>query len=207
MHYLNHAILRVTLIIAGIALLLIAAFQIFYNDEPAPTGKQPTSGQLNIVQTADGKPELRQCLVIKVYDGDSIGCDFNEDGKITNDSEKIRLLGIEAPEMHYSKKLKKRHLPEQDQPFALKAKQYITEQVMKQSVFVETDVKQQDRYQRTLAYVYLDPHRDMMLNEMLVSRGLAKCFFIEPNHRYNDMLTQSEKDAKSEHLGLWDKAH
>jgi endonuclease YncB( thermonuclease family) len=44
------------------------------------------------------------CHVLTVYDGDTLGCDLNGNGRIERPQEEVRLLGIDTPEMHYSRK-------------------------------------------------------------------------------------------------------
>ena len=37
-------------------------------------------------------PQPKRCKVIKVYDGDTLACDFNHNGKLETSTERVRLL-------------------------------------------------------------------------------------------------------------------
>ena len=138
------------------------------------------------------------CVLLKVYDGDTVGCDLNGDHWIDNPGEHIRLLGIDAPEMHYSKKNK----TGVDQPFALEATNWIS-RYLRQTLYLEFDTRRIDRYGRLLAFIYTTPKAEVSLNEMLVSDGLAVTMFIPPNHKYDDRLQELSAQACHLHKGLW----
>lgn len=151
-------------------------------------------------QSADeALPPLVSCQVVVVYDGDTFGCDFDGDGKVTHAGEKVRLLGIDAPEMHYSRK----NTTGQDEPYAKAGTQLVEELVLHRRVYLEFDEERYDIYDRTLAYVYLDPKRQTMLNTLLLEKGLAKVFFIRKSRRYEAEFHQLEEAAQAKRLNLW----
>ena len=138
------------------------------------------------------------CKVLSVYDGDTFACDLNQNGKIDKPKEQVRMVGIDTPEMHYSNKNK----TGEDEPGAKAASEF-TQQLLKgHKVFIERDLRPQDKYGRTLAYVYLE-NQSKSVNEQLLAKGLATHFFIPPNMRYESEFLEAETDAQNKQLGLW----
>lgn len=85
--------------------------------------------------------------------------------------------------------------PEKDQSFGLEAKEFTMSQLKGKSIQLE--VKEIDRYNRTVAYVKYDS-KD--LSEMLIINGLAwhyKKYSKKPH--YQDL----EDQAKIQKIGLW----
>lgn len=144
-------------------------------------------------------PKLTTCVVKVVYDGDTFGCDMDRDGRVTAQREHVRMLGIDASEMYYSRKNK----TGKNQPYAAEATRLVERLTMNQKVYLETDQQPLDKYNRTLAYVYLDGDRKTMLNQLLLEKGLAKILFIGKNRRYEAPFTQQESQARARHTGLW----
>lgn len=60
--------------------------------------------------------------------------------------------------------------------------------------------EKEDKYGRTLAWVYVD---DVLLQQHLVELGYAKVAFIYNDYLYNDTLLEAEKIAKEEKKGVW----
>ncbi|MFQ5862681.1 MAG: thermonuclease family protein [Candidatus Brocadiales bacterium] len=67
---------------------------------------------------------------------------------------------------------------------------------------LEFDAEKYDKYNRLLAYVYVD---DIFVNAMLVKRGLAKVMTVPPNVRYKKDFQQLEEEAKAANRGIWAK--
>ena len=155
-------------------------------------------------------PTLTACQVLLVFDGDTFACDLNGNHRIEKPREYIRLLGVDAPETHHSKRYQ--HDPEKagkDEPYAQEARAFVEEQTLKQIVYLQFDRQLQDRYGRMLAFVYLSEldaqaqRQYASLNEQLVSRGLAKTLFIPPNRLLKQRMEIAESEARSSHKGLW----
>lgn len=139
------------------------------------------------------------CRVLRVYDGDTFACDLNENGQVDPPHERIRLLGIDTPEMHYSKSNKTGN----NEPFAAEASQYAEQRLREGVVYLSFDLEQTDRYGRTLAHVYLTPDATETLNEELLREGLARVLFIPPNVQYRPQYRDAEREAKNNGRGLW----
>lgn len=118
---------------------------------------------------------------VAAYDGDTITVRIN--GKL----EKIRLLGIDTPEMG-------------QQPWGTKARDYTRSLVVGKQVRVETDVQQRDQYRRLLAYVYVG---DTFLNEAIIRSGHAMLLTYPPNVAKTDVLTRAQTAARNEGKGVW----
>ncbi len=117
---------------------------------------------------------------IKVVDGDT----FTD-----SEGNTIRLLGIDTPE--------------RGQPFAREAE--VALQLMLNSgsqMRYEYGKERRDRYQRTLAFVYVDT---VFVNERLVEEGLASAYFFEgqlANAAFQE-LCAAQRSALRLRVGIW----
>lgn len=121
--------------------------------------------------------------VVRVIDGDTIV--VSVDGQ----QYRLRYIGIDTPEMEPT--------PE---PFALEAAKTNENLLAGRTVYLEKDVSETDRYGRLLRYVWLD---GSMVNEMLVSWGMARAVAYPPDVRYHDRLLDAQREAQENHLGMW----
>ena len=125
--------------------------------------------------------------VEKVVDGDTIKIDL--DGKTTT----VRLIGVDTPESVHPNK-------EKNVPEGKQASDYTKYLVEDKYVYIEYGEEPYDRYDRILAYVYVD---NVMVNETLIKEGYAKVYTIKPNNKYEEYFKQLEEDAKNDNRGLW----
>lgn len=125
--------------------------------------------------------------VTRVIDGDTI------EVEIDGTAEKIRLIGIDTPESVH---------PDQDRnvPYGSIASAFTKEQLSGQSVGLEFDVQERDKYGRLLAYVYLG---GKMFNEILLEQGHAVVSTYPPNVKYVEQFTQLQQQAREQGVGLW----
>ena len=144
------------------------------------------------------------CRVLNVYDGDTLACDINGDGKIQKPKERIRLLAIDSPEMHYSKKNKSRNgSHSQNEPFAKEASLFLKKSLEDKVAYLEFDQKKTDPYGRTLAYVFEGPKTKLSICEKILLKGYATIMFIPPNTKYKSVFSQAETAARQKGLGVW----
>jgi micrococcal nuclease len=123
------------------------------------------------------------CRVVRIVDGDSIECVLQ--GK----RERIRLLGIDAPELR-------------QEPFGRRAKAFVQQVLpLRASVALEIDVRERDRYGRLLAYVWSDSAT--MINEAILRAGFALPYIEPPNVRYAKVLRGATASARAAGVGLW----
>jgi micrococcal nuclease len=157
-------------------------------------------------ETASTPIKRLSCRVLRVYDGDTLACDINRNGHVDKPEEEIRLLGIDSPEMHYSRKnstFGSAH--PQDEPFAAESSQWLTEHADGRVLFLEFDKREYDRYGRHLAYVYADNLSQQSVNEEALHSGYATTLFIGRNRRYQDRFEKAENEARQANRGLWKK--
>ncbi len=165
-------------------LLLIISFSLMCNSCNSKSGnrKADSSG----FSIPDTKGFL---LVTKIVDGDTFWVDNG-----TKKGEKIRLIGIDAPESRNAFNKKKGY-------YGKEAKEYLTNLLNGKSVRLENDVTQTDRYGRTLAYVYLQD--GTFVNAELVKNGYAMVMTIPPNVKYADEFVKHQQEARENNRGLW----
>lgn len=125
---------------------------------------------------------LEKMKVKYVIDGDTI---------ILSDNSKVRYIGINSPEMDKNGKV---------ECFAENAKNFNRQLVENQTVSLEKDISDKDKYGRLLRYIYLD---GTLINEILVSQGFAKTDIVPPDTKYASIIKQAQIDAQQDNRGLW----
>jgi endonuclease YncB( thermonuclease family) len=122
--------------------------------------------------------------VKKIYDGDTI---------LLENGTKVRLLGVNSPEVEYRNKLA--------QPFGEEAKQWLKEVLQGEKVRLEQDVEKKDKYGRTLAHVFTQARKHINLE--LVKKGLATVNVHPPGVKYTDELLLAQNQAEANKIGIW----
>ena len=122
-----------------------------------------------------------------VYDGDTI---------LLKTGEKVRYLGIDAPEMDYEAK--------ESEFLAIPSKDYNARLVNKKRVRLEFDQQKRDHYGRLLAYVFLEGGD--MVNALLLRQGFAHVMVNRPNLKYFSSLLDDQRRAMKAGLGIWSQA-
>ena len=122
--------------------------------------------------------------VKKIYDGDTIGAVL--DGRF----EKIRLIGIDAPEMD-------------QRPWGRKAKECLESLLaaVNSRISLEYDIERRDKYGRILGYIWLQDGR--MLNEEMLKKGFAVLFTCPPNVKYVMRFRAAQERARDNKIGIW----
>jgi micrococcal nuclease len=145
-------------------------------------------------QTNSSKAQNKQevnYLVTKVIDGDTFWV-RNVDGS----QEKVRLIGIDAPESRDTGKKKEGF-------YGKESKAYLTKLLINQKVRLELDVKPRDQYKRLLAYVYLAD--GTFVNAHLVKNGYAMVYTVPPNVKFSKDFLKLQIEARNKNQGLWKK--
>lgn len=153
---------------------------------------------LSLACTSCAKTDYAHVLVTKVFDGDTL--------RLAN-GEKVRLLGIDTPEMHESDKLyrdARRTGQDIGTIMALGRKSYqFTKQLVEgKKVRLEFNVKQRDKYGRLLAHVFI-LNTQLFLNAEILKQGYAEPMIIPPNLKYGDYFQGLYYEAKENKRGLW----
>lgn len=123
--------------------------------------------------------------VAKVIDGDTVHL---------KDGRKIRLIGIDTPEIG--------RRGEASQPYGLQAHDALA-QLLKNNkkIGLSYDRDKRDRYKRTLAYISLNDGQSV--EQILLSRGLARSIIVPPNDSRVNCYRRLETIARKAGMGIW----
>lgn len=133
------------------------------------------------------KPETAAALVDRVVDGDTLHVVVN------GQKETVRLLLVDTPET--------KHPDKPVEPFGPEASEFAKELLEGQTVRLEFDGPKRDKYDRLLAYVWID---DVLFNELLVENGLARVAYVyDPPYKHYDTIAAAENRAMKEKKGIW----
>lgn len=127
--------------------------------------------------------------VVNVVDGDTI------DVIVSNKTERIRMIGINTPETVDPRKTV--------ECFGKEASDRTKEILLGNSVYLESDLTQQDRdkYSRLLRYVYLSDGTNF--NLWLIKNGYAYEYTYNVPYKYQNDFKNAQKDATNNQQGLW----
>ncbi len=136
-------------------------------------------------------------LVTRAVDGDTL---------LLEDGERVRLIGIDTPEMHESNKLyRDAQRTKQDistiQRLGRRAYEFTKNLVEGKRVSLEFDVEKRDKYGRLLAYAYLKD--GTFVNAEIVKQGYASLMTYPPNVKYADLFVKLYQEARENRRGLW----
>lgn len=161
-------------------------------DKLSPTVQDLFDEEQNIQSPVLGSdvqvhPERVTARVVKVRDGDTIDVDFGNSNIKT-----VRYIGIDTPETVDPRKPL--------QCFGNEASNINKSLVQNQTVQLEKDVSETDKYGRLLRYVYLG---DILVNKYLVEEGFAHSSPYPPDIKYQEDLDSAEEEARVTSKGLW----
>ena len=122
--------------------------------------------------------------VIRVVDGDTIEIEGGE---------KVRYIGIDTPETVDPRKTV--------QCFGIEASKKNKELVEGKMVRLEKDITDRDKYNRLLAYVYLDNGKSF--NKYMIEEGYAYEYTYNNPYKYQDDYKTAEINAQINNKGLW----
>ena len=137
-----------------------------------------------LFSSCDAKPHYQQ--VKWVYDGDTL---------LLKDGRKIRIIGINTPEVAHHKK--------KGEPYGREATEALRA-LLKQSnnrIHLEIGAEKLDRYKRHLAHVFLPDNTDISL--WMLKNGWATTMIFPPNTRYIDDYQQAEQSAQKKKINIW----
>ena len=144
----------------------------------------------NIINTINNSNTTKiEVKYSKSVDGDT--AKFELDGKEIT----VRFLGIDTPETV--------HPTKGEEPYGKEASNY-TKQKLENADKIEIEyddnASETDKYERALVWVWVD---DTLLQEELISNGLARTYMLQDNYKYAWMLQENEEKAKEEKVGIW----
>jgi endonuclease YncB( thermonuclease family) len=134
-------------------------------------------------------PKAREAAqVAHVVDGDTVDL---------VDGRRIRLLGIDAPEVA--------HGDEPGGPFGNESRQWLRDRIEGRAVTLRYESRRTDRYGRTLAWLFTESGE--LINQQALETGRAKLLAdyglpldLEP------ALRQAEAQARVRELGVWKRS-
>lgn len=167
---------------------------------PPSVGKDNGNYKTSSLFSEDCLSDNKKVLVKAVCDGDTISLTNCKNDQKEN---KIRLIGIDAFEMG-------------QKPFGEKGRKFLADLVLNKKVCIELDKDKEDKYERTLGYVFVDGsevqgsrvHKSknhiFFINEELIKNGLAIVYNFPPNVKYVDRLKDAQTYARDNMLGIWE---
>ncbi len=127
--------------------------------------------------------------VIRVIDGDTIIVE------IEGVQEKVRLIGVETPEVVDTRKTV--------QCFGKEASEFTKNLLADARAHLESDMSQgdRDRYGRLLRYVFLAD--GTLLNKAIIAEGYGHEYTYRTPYRYQTEFKNAERSARESQKGLW----
>ena len=123
-------------------------------------------------------------LVNYINDGDTLTLE---------DDNRIRIIGINTPELGYKDK--------PDQPLATEARERLRSYLQNGNAFIVYDKEHHDKYGRVLAHVFDEQHNNV--GAELIREGLAFAISIPPNLGYRECYKDTEREARRAKRGIW----
>lgn len=124
-----------------------------------------------------GNATSQSATIRQVIDGDTV---------TLASGEKVRLLGIDTPEI--------------GEYFYEEASQRLRELVGNKQVRLEKDISETDRYGRLLRHIYVD---DVWINELMIAEGYAKFITYPPDVSHVETFKALQKEALENNRGMW----
>lgn len=125
--------------------------------------------------------------VVRVVDGDTI---------VLREIGKVRLIGVNTPETKDPRR--------PVQYFGKEASAFLTKLLNGKKVRLEYDQQRKDKFQRTLAYVYLEDQT--LINAKIIEDGYGFAFTRYPFQKM-ESFRALEKKAQESKRGLWAATH
>lgn len=109
-------------------------------------------------------------FVVDVYDGDTITCDIELGFGVKLHNQKVRLYGINTPELRGD-----------TYQAGIAARDYLREQILNKKVIIKTienkktnpDCDKKGKYGRWLGVIY---YNEKNINELMIEKGYAKIY-------------------------------
>jgi micrococcal nuclease len=182
------------IILLLIGLLALTGYLFSGDLDPRYHSKEEVKWQIPFGKSYD----YTNILVSRVVDGDTL---------VLENKERVRLIGIDTPEIHESNKLN-RDAQRSGQDIATikqlgrQSYEFTRKLVEGKRVRLEFDVERFDKYKRILAYVYLED--GTFLNAEIVRQGYASLMTYPPNVKYADLFKKLYREARENKRGLWE---
>jgi len=113
---------------------------------------------------------------------------------ILANNQRVRMIGIDAPEIDHPKYGKK------GEPFGKESWDYLRSLIQGREVTLEVGDEPFDRFGRRLAYVYLED--GTFVNRLMIQEGYAETFRKFP-FKYKREFLELQRQAQAAGLGMW----
>lgn len=178
-------------VLIGISLIGTALLILLDRDFVAPRWSDLLTPREQTLATDLERYHGRSFPVVRVVDGDTLHLGVADS---TGDVTKVRLIGIDAPEMGFGGGERMYYAQEATAATRrLALDQHVT-------VYLDQQAGNRDRYERLLAYIQLPDGR--FLNEELLTEGFAYAD-MRFKHGYFQKYRQLEASARALKKGLW----
>jgi micrococcal nuclease len=142
-------------------------------------------------------------FVSRVVDGDTVQARLSG-----GPSERVRLIGIDTPEMYESEKLERdarQSGRSREEIVALGRLAWLFARRLLDGtdVGLEMDVQPRDQHGRLLAYAWMRDGR--MFNVVVLHEGYAQTLTIPPNVKYAALFASCQREARQARRGLWNQ--
>jgi len=135
--------------------------------------------------SASQNPEGSRIRVERVVSGQTL--EYLDPTTPTPTMQQVRLIGIAAPDLNQS-------------PWGRAARERLRQLTQGQDVLLELGSESRDRYNRVLAYVWLE---GVLLNQQLVEEGYVLAEEQLPNTKYSQTLEHAQLEARLMERGIW----
>lgn len=140
-------------------------------------------------ETGTQEETLEGAKVSRVVDGDTVKVIY--DGK----EETVRLLLVDTPET--------KHPSKPVQPLGPEASSFAKKRLEGKQIELEFDGPARDKYDRLLAYIWVDGE---MFNQTLLEYGLARLAYVyDPPYTHFEAYMKAQNRAKDNELGIWSR--
>jgi len=161
-----------------------------------PPAKSPDLYRLNaagIEQPEEADPaRMTRAVVVRHVDGDTVYVSIPRPPRGVKRYESVRFIGVDTPETVHPQKLVER--------FGKESSEFTRRRLLNQPVFLAFDWQLRDRYDRLLAYIYLDD--GSCFNAILVREGYAHAYTRFP-FQFLEQFRTLEREAREQGRGLW----
>ncbi len=187
---------------AGVAFVLM----IVGVESAPPPGEPGITPSNQAVQTAAQKPNdtyavnLEKATVVKVVDGDTLAVN------VAGEEKRVRLILVDTPESVHPDESR-------NTEYGKMASDFTASQIKAgQTIYLQKDVSETDKYGRLLRYVWIDAPADVeneseirvkMYNAKLLLEGYAQIATYPPDVKYADIFTNFQREARESDKGLW----
>lgn len=173
-HLLENIIKIIAVIAAGLLVWLI--FRDWGGGRSGAESSEASSAEFSF-------SALTKSEVVRVKDGDTYVL------RINGEETTVRLIGVDTAESVAPDEYAKENTSE-----GVMISEIVKQKIRPRDVlYVEYDIKQTDKYGRTLAYLYFED--GVMVQEWLLENGYAQVMTVQPNCKYAERLAELQHIA------------